>query len=297
MQRNALASPAKHRIAFCHIGNLTCLPALNTVFGELGDDIGLVLSSRRFGSKHGSFWRQAVEGFRRSGVPLNVWLGFEMISVSVLALLRRWISAVGGRPPALATLQELARRHNARLVETTDVNSDYAMAAVEAYAPDFIVVMNFDQILRPPLIALAKIGTVNVHPSLLPALRGPCPVLWALAQRRQMSGATVHVIEDQSIDAGRVLERVEVPIDDRPSMGELNGRLFLAGALALPGALAKLAADRSAGQPQILSEGEYLRYPSPTEMASFRRSGLRLCQFGHVFHLIAASLGVASWKL
>ena len=198
--------------------------------------------------------------------------------------------------PELATLPALARRHGARLIETPDVNSAATRAAVQTYAPDFIVVMNFDQILKPPLIALAEVAAVNVHPALLPALRGPCPELWAVARKLGVSGATVHVIEDQTIDAGRVLARIVVPIDRAPSVGELNTRLFLAGARALPAALARLEADKAAGEPQNLSAGEYLGYPTAAEMAGFRRAGLRLCRAGHAIRLIAAALGVARWK-
>jgi folate-dependent phosphoribosylglycinamide formyltransferase PurN len=291
------ASRPVPRIAFCHIDSLSCLPALNAAFAELGDGIGLVLSSRRFGSRHGSFWQQTTEGFRRFGVPLNVWLGFDLVSVPIVARVARWLTLVTRRPPALATLPELAKRYKARLIETTDVNSDKILDAVRTYAPDFIVVMNFDQILQPPLIALPKIAALNVHPSLLPALRGPCPVLWALAKRHSVSGATIHVIEDQTIDTGRVIAHIEVPIDAALSVGELNTRLFLAGARALPAALARLAADRTTGQPQVLSEGQYLAYPTSVEAARFRREGLRLCRLRHAIHLIAAALGVAAWKL
>jgi folate-dependent phosphoribosylglycinamide formyltransferase PurN len=294
MERVAVAGldrVAGRKIAFCHIDSLTCLPALNTLFAELGDEIGLVLSSKRFGSKHGNFWHQATHGFRRYGIPLNIWLGFDLISVPIIAFFGRRLR------PSLATLPELARRHGARLVETPDINSAGTMEAIRAYSPDFIVVMNFDQILQPPVIALPRVGAVNVHPALLPALRGPCPELWAVAKKLRVSGATVHVIEDQTIDAGRALARVDVAIDDAPSVGELNARLFLAGALAVPAALARLEKDRNAGEPQTLSEGEYLGYPTAAEMAGFRRSGLRLCRIGHAVHLIAAALGVARWKL
>src|SRR5206468_10251919 len=119
------------------------------------------------------------------------------------------------------------KHYGARFVETPDVNAAETLAMVQAYAPDFIVVMNFDQILQPPLIAVPKIAAVNIHPALLPALRGPCPDLWAVAKKLPVSGATVHVIEDQTIDAGRVLTRVEVPIEGPLSAGELNTRLFL----------------------------------------------------------------------
>jgi folate-dependent phosphoribosylglycinamide formyltransferase PurN len=278
------------KIAFCHIDSLTCLPALNTLFAELDGEIGLVLSSKRFGSTHGSFWQQATHGFRRFGVPLNVWLGFDLISVPIVAFFSRLLG------PSLATLPALAKRHGARFIETPDINGAETLATVQAYAPDFIVSMNFDQILQPAVIAMAGIAAVNVHPALLPALRGPCPELWAVAKELAVSGATVHAIEDQTIDAGRVLARVEVPIEGAPSVGELNTRLFLAGARALPAALARLEADRNAGERQRLSDGQYLGYPTAAEMAGFRRAGLRLCRVGHAIRLIAAALGVARWK-
>lgn len=288
--------PKTRKIVICHIDSLCCLPALNAVFAELGNDISLVLSSRRFGSSHGTFWEQTTAGFRRFGLPLNLWLGFDLISVPIVAKFARLLSLVTRRTPSLATLPELARRHDARFIETPDVNSAETLAAVQACAPDFIVVMNFDQILQPPLIGLPKVATLNVHPSLLPKLRGPCPVLWAQARQERISGATVHVIEDRTIDAGRVIAQVEVPIAGATSVGELTTQFFVAGARALPTALARLAADRTAGQSQRLSEGQYLGYPTALQMKDFRRAGLRLCRLRHAARLVLAALGVTRWK-
>lgn len=296
MPSAAESRPKTRTIVICHIDSLCCLPALNAAFEEFGNDIALVLSSRRFGSRHGSFWEQTTAGFRRFGIPLNLWLGFDLISVPIVAYFARWLSLVTRRTPSLATLPELARRHNARLIETPDVNSAETLAAVQACAPDFIVVMNFDQILQPPLIALPKVAALNVHPSLLPQLRGPCPVLWARARQERISGATVHAIEDRTIDTGRVLAQVEVPIDGTSSVGELTTQFFLAGARALPTALTRLAADSTAGQTQQLSDGQYLGYPTALQMKEFRRGGLRLCRLRHAARLILAALGVTRWK-
>ena len=84
--------PKTRTIVICHIDSLCCLPALNAVFAEFGNDIGLVLSSRRFGSSHGTFWEQTTAGFRRFGVPLNLWLGFDLISVPIVAFFARWLA-------------------------------------------------------------------------------------------------------------------------------------------------------------------------------------------------------------
>ncbi len=90
--------PRTRTIVLCHIDSLCCLPALNAVFAEFGDDIGLVLSSRRFGSRHGTFWEQTTAGFRRFGIPLNLWLGFDLVSVPIVAYFARWLSLVTRRP-------------------------------------------------------------------------------------------------------------------------------------------------------------------------------------------------------
>ena len=139
------------RLVFCHLESLTCLPALNALFGELGDRIGLVVMSRRFGASHGGFFGQLVKNVRNSGVRMTVWLGFDLISAQVVSALAQWQSFLLRRRPALATLPDLARHHGARLIATADINSPETVEVIRDFAPDAIVVMNFDQILRPTL--------------------------------------------------------------------------------------------------------------------------------------------------
>jgi folate-dependent phosphoribosylglycinamide formyltransferase PurN len=285
------------KIVFCHLDSLSCLPALNLVFSELGDRIGLVVSSRRFGSKHGSFWQQTARSIRDVGWRLTLWFGFDLISVQVVSRIARPLAFITRRRPALGTLADLAERCGARLVEATSINSGETLSAVAAYRPDLVVVMNFDQILAAPFIALPRIGVLNIHPSLLPSLRGPCPVIWALAEQRAVSGATIHVIEDGTIDAGRVLAQFEVPLRRGLSVAEVNTSLFLAGAVGLPRTIEEFVADSSRGRAQDLRAGRYLGFPTAADMALARRDGLRLCRLRHALHLIAAALGLAAWKL
>lgn len=284
------------KIVLCHLDSLSCLPALNLVFSELGDRIGLVVSSRRFGSKHGSFWQQTTKSIRQVGWRLTLWFGFDLISVQVVLRISRLVTLITRRRPALGTLADLAASCGARLVEAPNINSAETLSEVAAYRPDVVVVMNFDQILATPFIALPRLGVINIHPSLLPSLRGPCPVIWALAQKRPFSGATIHVIEDGTIDAGRVLAQVEVPLRRGLSVAEVNTSLFLAGAVALPKTIKEFAADSCRGRAQDLGEGQYLGFPTAADMASSRRAGLRLCRLWHAVHLIAAALGLAGWK-
>jgi len=285
-------SGAARRIVLCHLESLTCLPALNLLFGVFGAQIGLVVSSRRFGEGHGGFFNQLVQTVRRSGIRMTFWLGFDLISAQVVSALARWQASIGQGQPALATLPALARRHGARLIETGDINAPETVEVIRAFAPDAVVVMNFDQILHPPVVEVPRIGVVNIHPSLLPSLRGPCPVFWALAERRAVSGVTLHLIENARIDAGAILHQIEMPLDRRSSVAEVNTQLFLAGAGALEGTLERLSMNAYRGRPQDPSAGQYRGFPSRAEMATAHAQGVQLCGLWHVVRLIAATLGI-----
>ena len=273
------------RIVLCHLESLTCLPALNRVFDSFGDRIGLVLVSRRFDTAHGGFFDQLVASVRKSGVRMTFWLGFDLISAQVVAVVARLLGFTGR--PALETLPALARRHGAVLVEIGDINATATLDRLRAYGPDALVVMNFDQILRPPAIAIPRLGAINIHPSLLPDLRGPCPVFWALVEGRTVSGATVHRIEDARIDAGSILRQAERPIDARKSVAEINTDLFLAGAGALGKALEDVSSRRTVSPP---AAGRYRGFPTRSEVAEAWRAGVRLCSLWYAIRLIAAAM-------
>jgi hypothetical protein len=162
------------RIALCHLDSLVCLRGLNVLFGEMGEQIGLVILSRRFGPKHGGLFDQLRRGVRRSGWRMTLWLGFDIVAAQIVSAIAAMTAPIFGRNRSLHSLRSLASRHGARVVEVADVNDVETIATVSAFAPDLVIVFNFDQILQPAFIDIAAAGVINVHPSYLPAFRGPC---------------------------------------------------------------------------------------------------------------------------
>jgi folate-dependent phosphoribosylglycinamide formyltransferase PurN len=289
-------NPWPRRIVLCHLDSLVGLPALNTLFERFGDRIGLVISSNRFaGAQHGVA-SQFFDGLKRSGLRLTFWLGFDIIAAQVVGAISRLLAPLVGRQRQLSGLRALARRHDARFLEVADINGADVAAAVRDYEPDIVLVMNFDQILREAFIALPRFGVINIHPSMLPALRGPCPAFWALSEGRDGTGVSVHAIEDRQIDAGRILAQERVDVSSSDSVGELTTDLFVAGVQLLPKAFEALATNPRAGQPPDLALGSYCGFPDRAAMAMASQRGVRLCRLGHAVRLIAASLGVWRWR-
>jgi methionyl-tRNA formyltransferase len=102
--------------------------------------------------------------------------------------------------------------------------------------PDVLAVACFPWLLPPPWLELSPGGALNIHPSLLPAYRGPAPLFWQLRAGETRTGVTVHRI-DEGVDTGDIVARVEVPFADGLARDGLEACLAAAGARLLAEAL------------------------------------------------------------
>jgi methionyl-tRNA formyltransferase len=118
-----------------------------------------------------------------------------------------------------------------------------------ALRPDLIVVVAFGRIIPPELLAVAPMGGINLHPSLLPRYRGAAPIARAIAAGDTETGVTVlHVSED--LDAGDIILQRAVPIAPEDTTATLEPRLAREGAALLAEALRLLEAGQAPRHPQ-----------------------------------------------
>lgn len=111
--------------------------------------------------------------------------------------------------------------------------------SLRALRPEISVVVAYGHILRPEILELPERGSINVHASLLPELRGAAPVTWAIVRGYDLTGVTVMRMSE-GMDEGPILLQREVPIDEEDSASALTVRLAELGAEALVEALALL---------------------------------------------------------
>ena len=128
-------------------------------------------------------------------------------------------------------------------------------------SPDVLLVFGFNWRLPPDVLAVPKLGVLNVHPSALPKYRGPSPVLWAIRNGDPYMGLTVHRMTER-IDAGPVLAQVDdLPLPDRVTSQDV-WELIKA---ALPELLTE-ALDRAVrgdpGTPAGREPGDLRRFPA-----------------------------------
>ena len=133
---------------------------------------------------------------------------------------------------------------------------DAFLTDLAALAPELSVVVSYGHILPREAIELPPLGTVNVHASLLPRLRGASPIQAAIREGFLETGVTIMRMVP-ALDAGPIILQARTPIAPDETAGELELRLSELGALALVEALTLLSLDGASERPQDESAATY----------------------------------------
>jgi methionyl-tRNA formyltransferase len=127
-------------------------------------------------------------------------------------------------------VKELALSHNLPVLQPERLRRDEAvLAQLEAYSADFFVVVAYGQILSKRVLAMPRLGCINVHGSLLPKYRGAAPVQWAIFHGETETGVTT-MLMDAGLDTGPMLRKRTMPIPEQTNSVELLAKLADMGA-------------------------------------------------------------------
>ncbi len=129
-----------------------------------------------------------------------------------------------GRKRAASEVAEATRSAGIELLEPESVREPAVLARLAALAPDVFLVVSYGEILRPEFLALARIVSLNVHPSLLPRHRGATPIPAALLAGDERTGVAIQKVAKE-LDSGDLLLVRETPIGPEETAGELLARL------------------------------------------------------------------------
>lgn len=157
--------------------------------------------------------------------------------------------------PNAVSAWALARGLPLRRPERFDEAEDAALSASE---PDLAVVMAYGQLLREPTLAIPRLGFVNLHGSLLPALRGATPVEGALALGLAETGVTLQQVV-RRLDAGPVLAARRLAVAPDLAREGLRAEMGRVAGLLAAEAVPALLAGGLTPEPQDESAATYTR--------------------------------------
>ncbi len=144
-----------------------------------------------------------------------------------------------GRKPRMSPVKAAALAAGVPVHQPERLREPQAVAALRALAPDLVVVVAYGLILPPEVLAIPRLGCINVHASLLPRWRGAAPIQRAVLAGDRRSGITIMQM-DAGLDTGDILLQRPLDLAPRETSGSLHDRLAALGGEALDAALKAL---------------------------------------------------------
>lgn len=136
-----------------------------------------------------------------------------------------------GQKVSISAVKEYALANKLHLLQPTNLKAPEFLSELKALNANLHVVVAF-RMLPEAVWKMPKLGTFNLHASLLPAYRGAAPINWAIINGETQTGVTTFYIDDK-IDTGAMILRKEIGIGAQESAGELHDRLMHLGSEAV----------------------------------------------------------------
>lgn len=166
--------------------------------------------------------------------------------------------------PSNSALADAARALGVPTLQFPRADAPELRAAVVALAPDVLLSVAFNEILRAPLLQVARRGALNVHAGRLPQYRGRNVINWALINGETQLGVTAHLM-DEGIDTGDILVQRLLPVGWTDGYGDVLARVIAVVPEVAAEAVAKMARGDGAGTPQANDQSTYFGGRGPDD--------------------------------
>ncbi len=256
------------KLAVFTLESLANARAVRRFIADHSGEIAFVGISNPYRKSAGGSVGQFLRHLRRSGWRFVPFLALNFSIPGIIAALRQfwpWTTAAETTPVA-----RLCKDYGITTAIIHDLNTTETRAMLQESEADLIVSFHFDQIFDAETLATARLGGVNVHPSLLPHHRGPVPTWYAMQQDPPLFGVTIHRLVEK-IDAGDILVQKQVALPRTISALGAAVSLHEHGRELLEGVLADIDSERDrAVHPDLMP---YCPFPSPGDLKAAAARG------------------------
>ena len=204
------------------------------------------------------------------------WVGFHAEGLAALQALldaRAPIAAVLTLQPELAAKRSggdgvdyagVCARYGVPLHYIAGINEPDAFRILQDVAPDVLFVIGWHQIVRPPVMRLARRGLIGAHASFLPHNRGSAPINWAIMRGERQAGNTLMWLAE-GVDEGDIIAQRAFPISPYDTCATLYARVAATNREMLLEILPQLLAGERPGRPQERSTEPVLPRRRPAD--------------------------------
>lgn len=153
-----------------------------------------------------------------------------------------------GHKLQFSPVKQYALEHNLPLLQPEKLKDEAFLEALRAWKADLQIVVAF-RMLPEVVWNMPRLGTFNLHASLLPQYRGAAPINWAVINGDTETGITTFFLKHE-IDTGEVIQQVKVPIAETDNVGTVHDKLMLLGGKLVTETVDAILADEVKTIPQ-----------------------------------------------
>jgi methionyl-tRNA formyltransferase len=176
-----------------------------------------------------------------------------------------------GRSPVV----QLCRGYGIPVWYEHEVNGSVFLNKLHEMKPDLIVSVAASVIFKNELLALPRLGCVNIHSGMLPRYRGMMPVFWQMYHDEAKVGVTVHEMTPE-LDDGRILLQREVDLEQGETLDSVIRRTKQLGAHMIVEVVDRIEQGNVDYRANPGNESSYFTFPSKTDVKEFKRQGKRI---------------------
>ena len=158
-----------------------------------------------------------------------------------------------GRKLTASPVKQCAEQAGINVEQPESLKDEEAQQRLADYQADIMVVVAYGQLLPPVVLAMPRLGCINVHASLLPRWRGAAPIQRAIVAGDSETGVTIMQMA-KGLDTGDMLAKVTTSIEPNETASELHDRLAPLGNAALLDVLEQL--NNGTANPEVQDESQ-----------------------------------------
>lgn len=205
-----------------------------------------------------------------------------------------------GMKLAASEVKTAAQKAGIPVRQPVSLRDETETDALRALKPDLIAVVAYGKLLPREVLEIPPLGCVNIHASLLPALRGAAPIQRAVLEGLPETGVTAMYMAEE-LDAGDMIAVKKTPIGPLETSGELTGRLAVLAAELLVETVQDIAAGKAVRTPQDSSQVTYAdmltKAMAPVDWTKTAKEVVDHVRGLHPWPVASAELGGRKFKL
>ncbi len=151
-------------------------------------------------------------------------------------------------------VKKYALKYNIPVLQPKNFNDEYFLQSLRSYKADLQVVVAF-KMLPKKVWDMPRLGTINLHASLLPRYRGAAPINWAIINGEKETGVTTFFL-DNKMDTGLIAFSEKEPIFNNDTFGSLSNRLMVKGAFLVQKTVNAMINGTCPKKSQSMTKGE-----------------------------------------